>query len=190
MDYIINYKDFDVDKLTINKNTILYNNDPFLLRTCYLTINSKLINVDNKFYIEFLTNDIINSQTNIFLDKMNQINDKIKEITGNTLLEINDNKIIFELNQHNLAIKTKFYVDGEYVDDFKNFLKYPNRASFIVLFDNINNTNTLEILEINIKVIEIPKQKMLMDESNDYQMSHRYDIVDKELDEIINILGD
>lgn len=190
MDYIINYKDFDVDKLNITDNSILYNDYPFLLRSCYLTINSNLLNIDNTLYIEFLTNDVITNQNTIFLEKMNQINSKFKDVNGNRLIEIKDNKILLKLNQHNLSIKTRFYVNGEYVKDYKQFIKSPNRASIIILFDNINSVNTIEILEVYIKELEKPNQKMVMNESNEYIMNHRYDIIDKELTEIMDILGD
>ena len=43
---------------------------------------------------------------------------------------------------------------------------------------------------MNIKGVETPKQQLILDESTEYLMNHRYDIIDQELEEIKNILGD
>ena len=146
-----------------------------------MTINSNIINRNNKYYIEFLTEDIKNNQTNIFLEKISQIRTKLSEHTNDSIIEIESGKISFLLNQHNLSIKTRFCVDNNYVDNFKDYLKNPNRASFILMFDNINNLFTVEILEMNIKGVETPKQQLILDESPEYLMKHRYDIIDQEL---------
>jgi hypothetical protein len=193
MDFLINYKDFNINQMCLyqdrNVFNFTYNDNYFFLRTCFLTI-SKVGKENNKYYVDVLLNDINNSQTEVFNQKILEIDNLIKNKTGKSILysKNNINKIRLYLNQEHNIIKTKVYYNGEYItNDILSELKEGNRISSVIFMDNINYIPYIEIIEAYIKPMHIPSEKIILQKLTSSNI--QYYQIDEELRELNNLLN-
>lgn len=193
MEFLVNYKDFDINQMCLYQDNNIfnftYNDNYFFLRTCFLTI-SNVGKTNNKYYIDVLLNDINNKQIEIFNDKILLIDKLINDKTGKSIIikEKNVNKLRFYLNQENKLIKTKVYYNNEYIDtNIIDKLNKGDRISSIIFMDNINYTPYLEIIETYIKPKHIPNEEIVIKRLTDSKI--KYYEIDEELSEIKNLLN-
>lgn len=193
MEFLINYKDFDINRMCLyqDKNVFnfTYDNNYFFLRTCFLTI-SNIGKENNKIYIDVLLNDINNSQTEIFNQKILEINELIKTKTGKSIINSNNgiSKLRLFLNQENNILKTKLYYEGDYLtDNFHHKLKEGNRISSILFMDNVNYIPYIEIIEAYIKPKHIPSEQITLQRLTSSKI--KYYQIDEELNELKNLLN-
>tara|TARA_B110000008_G_C16623365_1_gene425414 strand:- start:6 stop:452 length:447 start_codon:yes stop_codon:yes gene_type:complete len=133
---IILYNQFDINKLNINYNQILYNDNILYLQTPYI-YDFSFVNINNQQYIEFKFD-----------------NNNSKHLTFLTLLKSIESKI----SNSNFKLNTQIYCDILYnksikvklsnVSEFYNFNKESidinainnSKIITILMFDNKNNT--------------------------------------------------
>ena len=183
---IINYKDLNIENLSFDKcSNLVYNDNLFLLKTNYITINSELIKRNNETFIEFLINDINSENTGIFIKKINDINDKIVSIKKPDILYHDENKIkiLCKLSMSKNKLKTKIFHQNKYVTNIQKLIK-PNNRCCLILFINIENDIPLEIIEMKIDEISIPKNELNLRKQNSMYLE-----LDSELDNILEIIN-
>ena len=196
---IINYKDFDLNELNLTKiNDIIsfkYRDKFFFIRTCFLTFNTPILLENGVYYIDFLINNIVNNQRYIFLNKMIELNNKIKELYNINILKTDNNffKIRFNLLQNNSNISTKVYYENDYISNYNKYIIPNNTASLIIILDNIDINNNI----INFEIIEMHINKNVITSKNDSNSSYENtghinneQLLNNEIKELNDLLND